>query len=782
MLVHRRETLPHLGFGEPVQIDHHDAPGPVREIPAIAVGMHAGGAIPGFPLARRHDETRAVEFHPWSRDSIVRFQRHGLRHLRPRAEILVDHLHAASFHQGAVGFGGVAAVFRHHAAQPGGAFAAAHGHGDAHGGAFIGPGMIGDGPEQLQGLLLRAAVVGDHASLADLPQAVGGDQAEAPGAAGAHGFRRLVPPVENEIHGVRHFGVGGAEGLHIAIAQGFAHAGVAQERRVAHDEIRFGPRGGPGFQVLEDGRLGPFIGHGLAGDGVHLEGGAIPAAAAGVAGAAPGEDGILLVDVAVGLQHGLRGRGAGVLAVVPLQVADPQHQVGDGGGPGFHFQALELARGHQHAFQRQGAGGFAQIQQAPLHFGFQPLEDVVGGGQKVAAAAGGIQHGDVGEAALEVVQHIAGPGLLGLFRRVAQQRQGFGLGQFPVGAQGFFQGGPQQALHVGAGGVVGAQAVALGGIQCAFQQGSEDAGIHIGPVEGGGFGQAGDFGGVQLQGQAFLEQPAVEAQHLEGPPQAAGVHGIPQGFQALGKGGGVILPGALEGAFEEALGQQAHILGEEGEDHTHQEAGHGFGGEAGLQAGGEAAQGLGHVAGDGGAPQGGIEAPGIQPEGPEDLLHGGIGQVLQQEATPGAVATVAAGKAFPHMERVADVAGEHEGRAASGQVAGVVHGLPERGLHVAVVGPGAPHGRGTGRLPRAALLGLQHKAPGSVEIDAARGGGAIQMRELEVLLEAVGGAGPLGLGHRQVQRPAEIPQERLEIGPLVPGGPPPGAEESFKRG
>ncbi|OIQ65217.1 hypothetical protein GALL_532260 [mine drainage metagenome] len=68
--------------------------------------------------------------------------------------------------------------------------------------------MNGDGKGQ---------VVGDDAAVEGLGEAVGGDEAEAPGAAHPHSLGGFVPPVEDEIHAVGHLGIGGAEGFGIAV-------------------------------------------------------------------------------------------------------------------------------------------------------------------------------------------------------------------------------------------------------------------------------------------------------------------------------------------------------------------------------------------------------------------------------------------------------------------------------------------------------------------------------------------------------------------------------------
>ena len=104
-----------------------------------------------------------------------------------------------------------------------------------------------------------------------------------------------------------------------------------------------------------------------------------------------------------------------------------------------------------------------------------------------------------------------------------------------------------------------------------------------------------------------------------------------------------------------------------------------------------------------------------------------------------------------------------------GQADGVVHGLPEGPLHVLVVGPGAAQGGGSGFGLGAALLGLQDEAAGLEEIDGPGAGAAVQVGDLQILLEAVGRSGILGFGRGQVQGLAQVEQERVLVGTLVPG-------------
>ena len=125
-------------------------------------------------------------------------------------------------------------------------------------------------------------------------------------------------------------------------------------------KVGLGPVGGAGVGVVEDLDAGLRVGDGLAGDRVADGGDAVPAgdgAAFGVdarGGGVPGEDGVAVLDVVEVAQHRLGGGGAAVGAVVPLQVADPEHQLGDGGGPGVELDAEELVRVDGVAFEAEG--------------------------------------------------------------------------------------------------------------------------------------------------------------------------------------------------------------------------------------------------------------------------------------------------------------------------------------------------------------------------------------------------------------------------------------------
>ncbi len=316
---------------------------------------------------------------------------------------------------------------------------------------------------------------------------------------------------------------------------------------------------------------------------------------------------------------------------------------------------------------------------------------------------------------------------------------------------------------------MGAQAVALAGTQRAFQQRAEDAGIHFAPIKAGGQVKHFDFPLFQLQRQMVGEQPAVEAQHrMFIPHHAAGVHAVPQRFQPLHEELGVLAPG-VQLVFEDALRQQACVFRKEGEYAAHQKGRHRLGRKPQFQAGCQFADFRSHLAGHQRPLARRIQARGVHPDGADEILRIRLQQIVHEDAAPCAIAAVASRETFPHMDGVADVAGEHEGRAL-GQLLGVVHGLAEGPLHVALVARRAAQGRGAGVGRGAALLGLQHEATLAVQIRRSNAGAAFSVGELDLLLKTVGVVESFWIHRREFQRFAEFLPERLGIGLLVSGG------------
>ncbi len=171
-----------------------------------------------------------------------------------------------------------------------------------------------------------------------------------------------------------HLGPGAAQGLDVAIAQGGAHAGRANERRVPHNEIGLRPLCPPCAHIAPLRHLRSFVGHGLAGDGVRFERGAIPAgeqlAGLVVRGLLriPGEHGVAAFDVAVVVHHGFSHALVAPGADLPLQVADPQHELGQGGGAFVDLDAEQLLEGDGFAPQIKRVLRVAQVVELVEYF------------------------------------------------------------------------------------------------------------------------------------------------------------------------------------------------------------------------------------------------------------------------------------------------------------------------------------------------------------------------------------------------------------------------------
>src|SRR5690606_14895303 len=173
----------------------------------------------------------------------------------------------------------------------------------------------------------------------------------------------------------------------------------------------------------------------------------------------PGEDGVAVLDLPVALQHRLgEDDGLAVAAAVPLEVADPEHEVGDGGGAGVDLDPAELRGGDAEPLA-DGLADEALGDASGLVFeGLQPGERDV---EEVAGAAGGVEDADGGEAGEEAGEGASGlvaeagalaavPGLLGPLDELL----GGGPDGLPLLAERFEDGGADEALDVGAGGEV----------------------------------------------------------------------------------------------------------------------------------------------------------------------------------------------------------------------------------------------------------------------------------------------------------------------------------------
>ena len=139
-------------------------------------------------------------------------------------------------------------------------------------------------------------------------------------------------------------------------------------------------------------------------------------------------------------------------------------------------------------------------------FFFQIQQSAQGEIEEVAAAAGGVEHAEGGEAAAEGYQRCKG--VIAFF--TFEQFFGISLDGLPFAAQGLEEDGLDDAQDIGGGSVVGAELGALGGIEGALEEGAEDGGVDIAPVLPDGLLQVEEGGAAQLDGFGMVEEVAVE--------------------------------------------------------------------------------------------------------------------------------------------------------------------------------------------------------------------------------------------------------------------------------
>ena len=114
-----------------------------------------------------------------------------------------------------------------------------------------------------------------------------------------------------------------------------------------------------------------------------------------------GEHGVLLEDAAVFReQWSVAGVGLAGGFVLPLEVADPEDELGDGDGLFVEFEADEMLGADAeplHLHPGVSAQGVDELE----HLGFKPLHVLHGDVEKVRGAAGGVQHGEAAEVTVE---------------------------------------------------------------------------------------------------------------------------------------------------------------------------------------------------------------------------------------------------------------------------------------------------------------------------------------------------------------------------------------------
>ena len=126
---------------------------------------------------------------------------------------------------------------------------------------------------------------------------------------------------------------------------------------------------------------------------------------------------------------------------------------------------------------------------------------------------------------------------------------------------------------------MGAELSALGRVESALEEGAEDGGLDLGPVEVGGVGDGAQLVAGEAEGGVVVEESAVEPFDALGAEESAGFavgHQPEESGESAGELGGVVLAG-LDQVGHQASRQQADVLGEEAEEDAVEEVGDGFG-------------------------------------------------------------------------------------------------------------------------------------------------------------------------------------------------------------
>ena len=405
-----------------------------------------------------------------------------------------------------------------------------------------------------------------------------------------------MPPIHDEIGTIGYIRISDPERFHIAIAQVITHSFISDVWRIADDEVGLRPDGGARVDEGVERADGLFVGDFAAGDGIDLKRAAVPDELGFAVGAfgevffVVGEDGVAALDVVELFEDGFGGGRLAMDAKMPLKIADPEDEFGEGGGAFVELQAEELVGIDGRALKAKDVG-FTEVAEEVDDLAFESLHLLKRDVEEVARAAGGIEHADGAELGVELV-HL---GLGGLEVAALGERDGGDTDGGPFIAERLDDGGEDEALDVGARGVVGAELVAFVGREGAFEEGAEDGGLDVAPFEGGGFAEERELGGGDGKGLGGGKEAAVEVEELflEEAGEAALVHVLEEKFEHGHESAGVGLNG-VEEAEEGVFGEEADVLGE----HAEEAAGKELGDEARLVAFLEGFGEFGKVAGD----------------------------------------------------------------------------------------------------------------------------------------------------------------------------------------
>ena len=344
---------------------------------------------------------------------------------------------------------------------------------------------------------------------------------------------------------------------------------------------------------------------------------------------------------------------------MPLQVADPEDEIGDDGGAGVEFEAQKLMGidGIEFLGLAEGGEGFED-------FAFEALEVFEGDVEEVTGAAGGIEDKSVAEFAVELAGGLDGGGGVSGVDEVGDS----GDGGLPVLAERFDDGGDDEAFDVGARGVVGAEGGTLVLVEGAFEEGAEAGGLDVAPVGVGGFDEEAELVAVDGEGRGGFEEATVELLKLalEDGGEAARVHGLPHG----GDGFGEVLDVFAVANFVEQVkpgvaGDELDVFGEGGKDAAGEELRDCLWGMLLFEIAGQGGEFCGDLAGDFGGAAGRIERVGIEPEGAKAGLDFRVRELTQEDAVGAGVGErevgfAGEGEVGIELDGVADVDGDYE--------------------------------------------------------------------------------------------------------------------------
>ena len=352
-----------------------------------------------------------------------------------------------------------------------------------------------------------------------------GDQAGALRQPGLDLGARLFKPVGDQIGPARHpTGVAMAQPVHIVVAQLAAHHFVAQEGRIADDDIRLGPSRLAAVRV---------------------------------------EQGVAVLDAVERPEDRFTG-DVPAIAATPLDIADPHRGARQFGGELVDFDAADVLRPGEH-----GQGGrIAQLLGIDVELFLHVAQRLERQVKEIARAAGRIEHAEGNEPLDEPV--IAGAALL---KRLATcpfaLTGGDGrLNGVPFGKQGLSDQRADEFADGTGVSVMGTEGSTGGWVQTALEEGAKNGWVDGPPVAvAGGTVEGGEIIGGERRDVDGPEQAAVEPGDVVVAIFAAGLllHRGKEPGNTLGGLAG-IHSGVFQEIGEDVAGQQFFILGK----HTEQ--------------------------------------------------------------------------------------------------------------------------------------------------------------------------------------------------------------------